>query len=276
MADIPITNFNFSFHIQHKGYPTLHKHTETYEFIFILQGKILHKINNRKETLKANDLYFISPQDSHSLHKLTSDAIYVSLTITKEHMDVLLDWISPVLKKDLNKHGFKCEITSEHAMEILQITNRILISKAVEYYKLLHVLTEKLLQEVILAQANEDMKDNYHPAVAKFISLVETNENLTLPLERIVWMTGYSYTHLNKLFIHDTGVSLGKYFSQKKINHAIIMIKCTDENLNAISEKLGFSTYSHFSLFFKKNTGLSPLQYRVRAKEEPSVWTENQ
>lgn len=273
--ETPKTSLNFSFHIQHKGYPILHKHTGTFEFIFILQGKILHKINNRRETLEANDLYFITPEDVHSLHKLTNDAIYVSLTVVKEHLDVISDWISPILKESLMKNSVKCAISAEHAVEALQLTNKILISKPDDYYELLHLLTLSLLHEVILAKKDHALVGNYHPAVSKFISLTESNENLALPLEKLIWMTGYSYTHLNKLFIQDTGVSVGKFFSQKKINHAVIMIKCTDESLNSVSEALGFSTYSHFSLFFKKNTGLSPLQYRVRSKEGPPVWAKD-
>ena len=106
------------------------------------------------------------------------------------------------------------------------------------------------------------MTSNYHPAVEKFIQLLDDEKSLSTPLETLIWESGYSYTHLNKLFLEDTGVSVGKFLSKKKLDYAITAIKCSEKSLQKISEVLGFSTYSHFSAYFKKNTGISPLQYR--------------
>ena len=67
---------NFQFHVQHNGYPVIHGHIGTYEFIFVISGEIRHKINGRKEILEQNSLCFLTPTDKHSLEKLTDDAIY--------------------------------------------------------------------------------------------------------------------------------------------------------------------------------------------------------
>ena len=53
-----ITYNNFSFHIQHNGYPVMHDHIGTYEFIFVLSGEILHIINDKAEILEQNTLCF--------------------------------------------------------------------------------------------------------------------------------------------------------------------------------------------------------------------------
>jgi len=40
------------------------------------------------------------------------------------------------------------------------------------------------------------------------------------------------------------------------------LLRFSDQNMNEISDTLGFIEPSHFSKFFKKHTGLSPIAYR--------------
>lgn len=257
-----ITYNNFSFHIQHNGYPIMHDHTGTYEFIFVLSGEILHKINGRKELLEQNTLCFLTPTDKHALEKNTNNAIYISLSIVREHFEQLLEWIAPDIRRRMFGSYEKIKISMNSASEIIKLTNKALTSSPSVHYEFLHILTCILTRRIITYHYDNAITENYHPAIEKFIKLLDDKKNLAIPLNKLVWQTGYSYTHLNKLFLQDTGVSVGKFFSKKKLDYALTSIKCSDESLQSISDALGFSTYSHFSSFFKKCTGFSPLQYK--------------
>lgn len=254
-----ITYNNFSFHIRHDGYPIMHNHEGGYEFILVLNGEILHKINGEREVLKQNTLCFLISTDKHSLEKITDSSIYISLTITDTHFDDLLAWISPSVKENVFAKYESFLISSERTQEILTLTNKILTSIPDVYYEFLNTLTCLLTHETLAYHYGRAATEKYHSAVAKFMGLLDSEQNLSLPLEKLIWETGYSYTHLNTLFLQDIGVSVGKVFSKKKLDYAI---KCSNISLQKISDTLGFSTYSHFSSFFKKCTGISPLQYR--------------
>lgn len=258
---MPVTFNDFSFHIQHNGYPVMHDHKGAYEFIFVMSGEILHKINDDVEILTKNTLCFLTPSDCHSLNKNTDDSIYISLSITTSHFEKLLDWISPTLRNKSFYRYEKYKIPGDHALEIVQLTNKILLSPPAEYYEFLHILTCYLVHEILTSQQGARIK-NCHNAVKDFLHLLEDVKNLSVPLTRLIWETGYSYTQHNKLFLQNLGMSVGKYFSKKKLDYAITAIKCSEQTLQTISEALGFSTYSHFSSYFKKCTGISPLQYR--------------
>ena len=257
-----VTYNNFSFHIQHNGYPVMHDHIGTYEFIFVLSGEILHKINGRKEILEQNTLCFLTPTDKHALEKNTDDAIYISLSIVQEHFEKLLEWISPDIQRRAFNNYERIIISSDAAADITKLTNKALTSEPAVHYEFLHLITCILARKIITYHYGRAITKNYHHAVEKFIKLLDDKKNLSVPLDKLVWQTGYSYTHLNKLFLSDTGVSVGKFFSKRKLDYALTAIKCSDESLQSVSDTLGFSTYSHFSSFFKKCTGYSPLQYR--------------
>lgn len=257
-----ITYNNFQFHVQHNGYPVIHGHIGTYEFIFVISGEIRHKINGRKEILEQNSLCFLTPTDKHSLEKLTDDAIYISLSIVQKHFEELLTWIAPDIKNRAFNIYERLKISADSAAEIMKLTNKALTSTPDVHYEFLHVITCFLTRKIITYHYGRAMTSNYHPAVEKFIQLLDDEKSLSTPLATLIWESGYSYTHLNKLFLEDTGVSVGKFLSKKKLDYAITAIKCSEKSLQKISEVLGFSTYSHFSAYFKKNTGISPLQYR--------------
>lgn len=103
---------------------------------------------------------------------------------------------------------------------------------------------------------------NLHPGLVKFIKLLDDPYNLSLPLNDLIAQTGFSYPHINRLFHSEMNTSAGKYFQQKKINHAEALLRNTDKTITAISESLGFFSPAQFSLFFKNKTGISPSRYR--------------
>ncbi|WP_246497800.1 helix-turn-helix domain-containing protein [Phocaeicola coprophilus] len=45
------------------------------------------------------------------------------------------------------------------------------------------------------------------------------------------------------------------------------MLECTDLDVQEISNQLGFSDQSVFGKFFIRQTGLSPLKFRMRKEE---------
>ncbi len=69
-------------------------------------------------------------------------------------------------------------------------------------------------------------------------------------------------TYLCKLFLQETGFTIGDYILHSKIDAAQNMLRYSDYSSSAIANYLGFSTHSHFIASFKKVTHLTPMEYR--------------
>lgn len=67
---------------------------------------------------------------------------------------------------------------------------------------------------------------------------------------------------LQALFHEKRGCGVVHYFHQLKIAKAKEMIRSENMSLAQIADFLSYSSLSHFSKQFKKNTGMSPTQYR--------------
>ena len=52
-----------------------------------------------------------------------------------------------------------------------------------------------------------------------------------------------------------------KYFNQLKINRAILFLKA-GHSVSHIANNMGFSSPGYFSIVFKRETGMLPLEYK--------------
>lgn len=69
-------------------------------------------------------------------------------------------------------------------------------------------------------------------------------------------------SHAIRVFKSEYGVTPYEYLLDRKILTAKMMIKNTGMSIKEISDYLGFRDCHYFSNFFKKRTGVSPLNYR--------------
>lgn len=76
---------------------------------------------------------------------------------------------------------------------------------------------------------------------------------------------GYSRNRFNSLIREQTGLSAKDFLNGIRLDMAKRFLRFTSLSIGEISEEMGFSTQFHFSDFFKRMTGTSPLQFRKTA-----------
>lgn len=72
----------------------------------------------------------------------------------------------------------------------------------------------------------------------------------------------FSPDHLAKVFLAETGVTLGTYVCNARLARAKQQLAETSAPVGVIAAGLGYHNFSEFSQWFKKLTGLSPSRYR--------------
>lgn len=68
--------------------------------------------------------------------------------------------------------------------------------------------------------------------------------------------------HLNKSIKNITGKTTSQIITERILEEAKHLIRYTDWNIAEIAYALNFKENTHFNQFFKKNTGLTPSQFR--------------
>ncbi|MGI6154659.1 MAG: AraC family transcriptional regulator [Enterococcus lemanii] len=77
----------------------------------------------------------------------------------------------------------------------------------------------------------------------------------------------YNAEYLNRLLKKQTGQTITAYAQAVRIQKARQLLATSDYTIQAIAEKMGFANETYFYQFFKKQTGISPNQYRQSNKK---------
>ena len=83
-----------------------------------------------------------------------------------------------------------------------------------------------------------------------------------ISIEDIADYLDVSPSYLSKLFKRETGQSVSAYIREKKIDVAKNLLRFSDYSLIDISNRLSFSSQSHFIQQFKDVVGVTPKKYR--------------
>jgi AraC-like DNA-binding protein len=80
--------------------------------------------------------------------------------------------------------------------------------------------------------------------------------------EDIAKMLNISYSGFRRAFKEFTGTSPSKYMMELKLNEAKLLLSTSIQSVKNISYSLNFENPEYFSVFFKKRTGITPVEYR--------------
>ncbi|QJD86401.1 helix-turn-helix domain-containing protein [Cohnella herbarum] len=98
--------------------------------------------------------------------------------------------------------------------------------------------------------------------IRRLQSYVQDNLHSDLSLVRIAEVTFFNPSYLSRLYKQHTGTNLSDYIHAARLEAAKRMLEQPGMKANDIADKLGFSSPSYFSTFFRKMTGRTPQEYR--------------
>lgn len=114
--------------------------------------------------------------------------------------------------------------------------------------------------------ADKNNHQKYSPEIIKALEYIKSCTNMYIDVMDVVSYIGTSRTYLLERFKRETGTTLGKAITLAKLDDAKMMLTYSEKSLSEISEDLCFSSQSYFQNVFKKELGVTPLEYR---KEHP-------
>ena len=85
-----------------------------------------------------------------------------------------------------------------------------------------------------------------------------------LSVEKLSQMCGMSDTYFRKLFVAEFGITPLRYINHLRMMQIKELLQANYNSIENIAEQCGFNNVNYFSLFVKKETGMSPLLYRQK------------
>lgn len=124
-----------------------------------------------------------------------------------------------------------------------------------ECKSILYKIFYKIEKESIVPSKNDDK-------IAEIIDYIHENfSNVELNVRTLAEMCAMSDTYFRKLFKQTTNTTPLKYINRLRMEYAVELLQSKYYTVSEISNKCGFNNVYYFSLFIKKETGLTPTEH---------------
>ncbi|MEK8127268.1 helix-turn-helix domain-containing protein [Paenibacillus filicis] len=99
-------------------------------------------------------------------------------------------------------------------------------------------------------------------SIARIIGRMHEDLSYPYKLEDLAASINYSVPYFSSMFKKTAGVSFIQYLTRQRIEKAKLLLLTTDQKTFEIAEAIGFENYRSFNRIFKKETGITPSDYR--------------
>lgn len=123
-----------------------------------------------------------------------------------------------------------------------------------------HTMYEDFIQRVHSTRNNASLS----PAVQTCVDYIQLHTEEKLTISGLAQRTGYTEYYLSRKFKRETGVSISNYIKFAKIERAKALLTGTSEGIAEISDRLKFSSRTHFANAFSEVAGCPPSEFRKR------------
>ena len=246
------------------------------ELCYVENGEIALTLEDSEIRLGASDMILIAPNtrhtyksesgnsnkalvvcfvcQSHSLKHVFgapitagSDEKYIIGRIADEFCGTFfIDNELPVTRPDSNFGGQQAVILNLEYLIIRMLRQRLKDKKS----------------ELVLLDGENFYRD-FTEIVAGYL---KNNLSRRITLDEICSKFNYSRSFICRIFKEQTGEALMCYLNRLRCEEAGSLLCATSMTVGEISEAVGFSEAKYFGAAFKKQTGLSPTEYRLKMK----------
>lgn len=135
-----------------------------------------------------------------------------------------------------------------------------------------HLLVERKDENAIILGTREmgETSDETPAVISEaklYMSLHFTNPNLML--QDVAKAVNMSCSRFSTVFSQQNGQTFTEYLMYLRLSKAREMLRTTSERSSQIAREVGYNDAHYFSYIFKKNTGLTPSDYRAQYQNQP-------
>jgi YesN/AraC family two-component response regulator len=119
-------------------------------------------------------------------------------------------------------------------------------------------------EEPPMAEPDEQQSKALMQEIAEYL---QKNYSQRIRQQEIADMFFLNREYLSRAFKKYIGTGMARYLQDLRIQEAERLLLHTDLQIQEIADRVGFFDAKYFSLQFRKQTGMSPLQYRQEHKK---------
>lgn len=246
-----------------------------YEIVYVNDGECTHLIGSRRERIKKGDFFFLDTGVRHGYEVEESKSISITnLTFDFRMIDVSLKdgntLADLAYRLGINESMDNLKVRDDYsftdsedgyALSIISKIQREIKEHSAGYRQ---VVKGALLELLIYGFRQYFVKSEtqYSRETQYLIDRINENYMLSPTLTKLAEQMNASVAYLSVKFRREVGRSFLEYLHAKRISEGARLIAMTDESIEMIAERVGYSDAKKFRERFKNVMGISPREYR--------------
>jgi AraC-like DNA-binding protein len=268
-----------------EGFLPMHNHNFI-EMFFIMEGRGIHIINGERKPLNKGDLIFLSFHSFHTIQPLTDDFYWINLTFYPEFLDKKLinhNNANEFLKLSIFNNLFEgTNMSGDIVITDAESEFRNLFTELLkEYTEHERGYLDNIKNLLIIVLMRIFRKKFNEPSAVKIKNLndgdyliqlimevLNSKINEHISLNDIAQRAYTNPKYFSRLFKDTLGISFKDFVNKTRIEKACELLTQTDYAITKIANFVGYSDSKFFYHIFKRQTGLTPGEYREKQQSD--------
>jgi AraC-like DNA-binding protein len=237
-----------------------------FELLYIIKGVREVNLGGRHFTARAGDILIFRPNDYHEEYAGTKTISFFCFRFRPDELNEArlefprLDILGPVISLPWQEefYGLFSQMMDEknHGGEGSQL---LLGAYLVEF-----VVKLRRAVSQVLSQKADNGRDSIQIRIRNAMDLIQKNISSEMDLKKIARSVFMSASRFSHVFKERTGESPKHYLIRERVEKAKELLVHTELTALEIAEQLGYESPYYFYRQFRRKTGLTAGQYRLR------------
>mgnify|MGYP002510984864 FL=1 len=242
------------------GYCLRRASLDSFLIMGVIRGECEVEWDGRRFRAREGQVVVLDCYAPHAYHTTAgweAEWLHFDGPCARGYFDAILAGGSPVISLK-NSYRFEKNLHKIYA----QFRDAAPVREAMLNNYIVNLLTELLV-------GREEASPGARSAGIIEDSVAYINDHLAqeLSLEDLAAQAALSPFYFSRLFKRETGFSPHQYILATRISSAKFLLQSTGDSVKSICFTVGFSSESSFCTSFKKETGVTPSEYRARVLE---------
>jgi AraC-like DNA-binding protein len=224
-----------------------HAH-QCYELVYYLKGRGQTIMGETEYNFQPSEFAIIHPRTLHDeKHNEATEVMFVGFSCADPVPELIEG-----LYTDLPGQPI-CTLMKRMALEMQQ--------QQTYYTNMLNALMNELL--VLLTRSTNPISSTQQRDKIQYArAFIDEHFTQKIDFSSLSRQSGYSYDRFRHLFKEMLGCSPTNYILRKRIEHALMLLSHSEQQISIIAQECGFFNDAQFCSLFKRETGVTPGKYR--------------
>lgn len=250
-------------HLQEPVFRTQSSDIDFYQWIYCIDGQGEVIIKGRKTILSPGKLVLIFPNEEHSYHAITEEwhvhIIGFSGNCCAEVLQTFKMYESGIY------HSNDEELFGRYLSQMLDVYNARDEAGHIDMKKVSTLCYDFLLElSFAVEYVSSTIAVTENVAIREIINYMEEHYREPITLDDLARQVNLSRSYVSEIFKKEIQTTVIQYLTMIRLSRArVMLIEHPEMKIREVASKCGFENPSYFGEVFKKETGMTPVEYRI-------------